>query len=84
MNRASSDLRRSMLGLDTIRVMGRVESGRLGAEGARIGATIDQIDECHSRIIGLLQKIMDNAMVVNAGVKAIRTHATQKPATAAR
>jgi PAS domain S-box-containing protein len=83
MNRASSDLRRSMLGLDTIRVMGRVESGRLGAEGARIGATIDQIDDCHSGIIGLLQKIMDNAMIVNAGVNAIRTHASNTTAIAA-
>ena len=84
MNRASSDLRRSMLGLDTIRVMGRVESGRLGAEGARIGATIDQIDHCHSGIIGLLQKIMDNAMIVNAGVNAIRNHASNTKAVAAK
>lgn len=84
MNRASSDLRRSMLGLDTIRVMGRVESGRLGAEGNRIGATIDQIDECHSGIIGLLQKIMDNAMIVNTGVHAIRSHAGNASSLAAR
>ncbi|MBC7738532.1 MAG: PAS domain S-box protein [Candidatus Saccharibacteria bacterium] len=78
MTRASSDLRRSMLGLDTIRVMGRVESGRLGAEGNRIGATIDQIDECHSGIIGLLQKIMDNTSIVSSGVNAIRTQSTNK------
>ena len=84
MNRASSDLRRSMLGLDTIRVMGRVESGRLGAEGNRIGATIDQIDECHSGIIGVLQKIMDNAMIVNTGVHAIRSHTIRASALAAR
>ena len=78
MTRASSDLRRSMLGLDTIRVMGRVESGRLGAEGNRIGATIDQIDECHSGIIGLLQKIMDNSLIVSCGVNAIRSQSTTK------
>jgi hypothetical protein len=84
MNRASSDLRRSMLGLDTIRVMGRVESGRLGAEGNRIGATIDQIDTCHSGIIGLLQKIMDNARIINAGVSSLRRHVADRPALAAR
>ena len=84
MNRASSDLRRSMLGLDTIRVMGRVESGRLGAEGNRIGATIDQIDECHSSIIGLLQKIMDNASTVTSGVNTIRSQAANRTALLAR
>jgi aerotaxis receptor len=84
MSRASSDLRRSMLGLDTIRVMGRVESGRLGAEGNRIGATIDQIDDCHSGIISLLQKIMDNTSVVSSGVNAIRTQSSNKVALAAR
>ena len=84
MSRASSDLRRSMLGLDTIRVMGRVESGRLGAEGNRIGATIDQIDECHSGIIGLLQKIMDNAAVVTAGVNAIRNQSSAQNSMNAR
>ena len=83
MSRASSDLRRSMLGLDTIRVMGRVESGRLGAEGNRIGATIDQIDVCHSGIIGLLQKIMDNAAVVSAGIGAIRSQSKAQGALAA-
>jgi aerotaxis receptor len=83
MNRASSDLRRSMLGLDTIRVMGRVESGRLGAEGNRIGATIDQIDECHSGIISLLQKIMDNASVVSTGVNTMRNQSGDKVALAA-
>ena len=83
-NRAASDLRRSMLGLDTIRVMGRVESGRLGAEGNRIGATIDQIDVCHSGIIGLLQRIMDNAAVVSSGISAIRNQSNAKSALAAR
>ena len=84
MSRASSDLRRSMLGLDTIRVMGRVESGRLGAEGNRIGATIDQIDVCHSGIINLLQKIMDNASIVSNGVSAIRNQSLAQKAMATR
>jgi aerotaxis receptor len=73
-----------MLGLDTIRVMGRVESGRLGGEGNRIGATIDQIDVCHSGIINLLQKIMDNASIVSNGVSAIRNQSLAQKAMAAR
>ena len=84
MNRASSDLRRSMLGLDTIRVMGRVESGRLGAEGNRIGATIDQIDTCHSGIIGLLQKILDNVSIVSSGINRIRNQSRSQTVVAAR
>jgi hypothetical protein len=63
--------------------MGRVESGRLGAEGNRIGATIDQIDECHSGIISLLQKIMDNASVVSTGVNTMRNQSGDKVALAA-
>ena len=84
LSRASSDLRRSMLGLDTIRVMGRVESGRLGAEGNRIGATIDQIDVCHSGIVGLLQKIMDSVSLVSAGVSAIRNRSGSTASIAAK
>jgi PAS domain S-box-containing protein len=83
LNRASYDLRRSMLGLDTIRVMGLVESGRLGAEGSRIGATMEQIGNCHNNIIALLQRIKDNATIVNAGVTGLRTHFQKRAALAA-
>lgn len=83
LNRASYDLRRSMLGLDTIRVMGLVESGRLGSEGSRIGATMEQIGGCHSAIIALLQSIKDNAAIVNAGVAGLRMHFQKRGALAA-
>ncbi len=83
LNRAAYDLRRSMLGLDTIRVMGLVESGRLGAEGSRIGATMEQIGGCHSTIITLLQSIKDNATIVNAGVTGLRMHFQKRSALAA-
>jgi PAS domain S-box-containing protein len=83
LNRASYDLRRSMLGLDTIRVMGLVESGRLGAEGSRIGATMEQIGTCHSTIIALLQSIKDNATVINSGVMGLRAHFQKRGAMAA-
>jgi hypothetical protein len=83
LNRASYDLRRSMLGLDTIRVMGLVESGRLGAEGSRIGATMEQIGNCHNSIIALLQRIKDNATIVNGGVTGLRAHFQKRAALAA-
>lgn len=83
LNRAAYDLRRSMLGLDTIRVMGLVESGRLGAEGSRIGATMEQIGACHHTTITLLQQIKDNATVVNAGVEGLRLHGKKSASLAA-
>ncbi len=84
LNRTSYDLRRSMLGLDTIRVMGLVESGRLGSEGSRIGATMEQIGSCHATTIALLQNIKDNATAVNAGVTGLRGHDKNHKALAAQ
>jgi hypothetical protein len=66
-----SDIRRSMLGLDTIRVMGRVESGRMGAAGTRLAATIDQLDLRHAVIIERLQSIMDLSTTINASISRI-------------
>ena len=83
LNRAAYDLRRSMLGLDTIRVMGLVESGRLGSEGSRIGATMEQIGGCHSAIIALLQSIKDNSAIVNAGVAGLGLHFQKRGSLAA-
>jgi hypothetical protein len=58
--------------LDTIRVMGRVESGRMGGAGTRLAATIDQLDSRHSAIIAQLQAIMDLSTSINADVRRIR------------
>jgi aerotaxis receptor len=82
-NAASYDLRRSMLGLDTVRVMGLVESGRMGAEGSRIGATMEQIGHCHDRIVVVLQKIKDTAASINIGVTELRNTVRRKSALAA-
>ena len=68
-----SDIRRSMLGLDTIRVMGRVESGRMAGAGVRLAATIDQLDVRHAVIIERLQSIMDLSSVINACIARIRS-----------
>lgn len=66
LNQASGEIRRMMLGLDTIRVMGRVESGRLGAAGVGLASTIDQLDTRHAQITTRLQLLMD----LSAGIKA--------------
>ena len=69
-NLASGEIRRMMLGLDTIRVMGRVESGRLGAAGGGLAATIDQLDTRHASIARLLQGMMDLSATMRAGINA--------------
>lgn len=57
LNRASAEVRRHMLGLDTIRVLGRVECGRMRDTGG-LAATIDQLDAFHAEIKGRLETIM--------------------------
>jgi PAS domain S-box-containing protein len=57
LSRASQDIRRMMLGLDSIRVMGRVESGRLRVNAAGLSATIDQLDRYHAEIKDRLEAI---------------------------
>jgi len=58
LTRSSSEIRRLMLGLDTIRVMGRVECGRLRANGGGLAATIDQLDLFHAEIKTRLETIL--------------------------
>lgn len=56
--RSSAEIRRLMLGLDTIRVMGRVECGRLRENGAGLVSTIDQLDLFHAEIKARLETIL--------------------------
>ncbi len=58
LNRASAEVRRHMLGLDTIRVLGRVECGRMRDANGGLAATIDQLDAFHAEIKGRLETIM--------------------------
>ncbi|WP_417807244.1 PAS domain-containing protein [Thioclava sp.] len=54
----SREIRRQMLGLDTIRVLGRVECGRMRDNSGGLSATIDQLDGFHDDIKGRLEAIM--------------------------
>ncbi|MBW6505159.1 MAG: PAS domain-containing protein [Rhodobacteraceae bacterium] len=54
---ASRGIRRLMLGLDSIRVMGRVENGRLRGNAGGLAATLDQLDRYHADIKSRLEAI---------------------------
>lgn len=58
LNRVSTEIRRQMLGLDTIRVLGRVECGRMRDSSGGLSATIDQLDAFHGDIKSRLESIM--------------------------
>ncbi len=58
LNRSSAEIRRQMLGLDTIRVLGRVECGRMRDLNGGLSATIDQLDSFHADIKERLESIM--------------------------
>jgi aerotaxis receptor len=69
---ASIDLKRAMLSLETITVMGRVESARIGADGMRINATINQLHEGNMVISRLLGVINELSGTLNNGMRSIR------------
>lgn len=69
---ASTDLRRAMLSLETITVMGRVESARIGAEGMRINATINQLHDRNMIIARSLAAIDQMAHTLSEGMAMIQ------------
>ncbi len=71
---ASIELKRAMLSLETITVMGRVESARIGAEGMRINATINQLHEGNMVISRLLGAISELSGTLNSGMRSIQGH----------
>lgn len=56
---ASHDVRRMVLGLDTIRILGRVESRRDRLSESSLTATIDQIDKVQAEISASLKRLTD-------------------------
>lgn len=57
LSRAIGEVHRQMLGLETIRVLGRVENGRMRDAGG-LDATIDQLDTFHGEISRRLEAIL--------------------------
>ena len=70
LTRASRDIRRQMLGLDTIRVLGRVECGRMRGNGSALSSTIDQLDTFHADIKERLESIMHLSEVIEQSISA--------------
>jgi aerotaxis receptor len=68
LNRASAEIRRQMLGLDTIRVLGRVECGRMRDTNGGLSATIDQLDSFHADIKARLEAIMRLSEVIGTAM----------------
>jgi aerotaxis receptor len=68
LNRASAEIRRQMLGLDTIRVLGRVECGRMRDTNGGLSATIDQLDSFHADIKSRLESIMRLSEVIGTAM----------------
>lgn len=63
---ASVDLRRMILGLDTIRILARVESRKSGDSQAALTATIDRIDEVQAAISASLKTLMERTSAIDA------------------
>ena len=61
LTRSAKDLRQLVTGLDSIRVLCRVEAGRLGANSASLTPVIDQLDRFHVIIDETLERILDHA-----------------------
>lgn len=70
LNRTSAEIRRQMLGLDTIRVLGRVECGRMRDANGGLSATIDQLDTFHADIKNRLELIMRLSEVIESSISA--------------
>lgn len=68
LSRVSAEIRRQMLGLDTIRVLGRVECGRMRDSNGGLSATIDQLDTFHADIKTRLESIMRLSEEISAAM----------------
>jgi len=69
--RTCTDLRRLVVGLDSVRVMCRVESGRLRGKVDGLAAIIDQLDVFHSETDKRLAEITDLADKIAQGAQAL-------------
>ncbi|WP_255571995.1 PAS domain-containing protein [Celeribacter sp. PS-C1] len=68
--RSAKDLRQLVTGLDSIRVLCRVEAGRLGAQSVSLTPVIDQLDTFHVEIDKTLEQILALADKIKTLVEA--------------
>lgn len=69
--RAGQELRRAILSLETVTVMGKVEGSRLGAEGERIRMTIHSLHLINEEISGVLNRISALSATIEQGMAEI-------------
>ncbi|WP_112308931.1 PAS domain-containing protein [Pseudogemmobacter bohemicus] len=72
LNEASMDLRRMILGLDTIRILARVESRKTQDSQAALTATIDRIDEVQASVSESLKALMDRSAAIDQALTLLR------------
>ncbi|NPD13775.1 PAS domain-containing protein [Xinfangfangia sp. D13-10-4-6] len=72
LNEASMDLRRMILGLDTIRILARVESRKSSDSQAALTATIDRIDEVQAAVSESLKTLMDRSAAIDHALALLR------------
>ncbi|WP_417279228.1 PAS domain-containing protein [Celeribacter sp.] len=70
LTRSAKDLRQLVTGLDSIRVLCRVEAGRLGAQSVSLTPVIDQLDTFHVEIDRTLEQILELADKIKTLVEA--------------
>ncbi|TCM75466.1 PAS domain-containing protein [Rhodovulum steppense] len=75
LSQASLDLRRMVLGLDSIRVMGRVECGRLSAGGESLAGMIEQLETYHNTLKDRLEAIVRLSDRIHGGAERYGTKA---------
>lgn len=73
-SRAGAEIRRHMLALDTIRVLGRVECCRVPEAGG-LAATIDHLDVFHTEIRARLAAIVQLSEVIGAAMGEVQAMA---------
>ncbi|MCA2013871.1 PAS domain-containing protein [Cereibacter sphaeroides] len=82
---AAFEIRRLVLGLDTIRILGRVESRRDHVFEAACSATLDQIDSVQAEISESLQSLSNLAVQIQTSLSMINaTRAKAESAQAAQ
>ncbi|MDV7143978.1 hypothetical protein R3X27_14920 [Tropicimonas sp. TH_r6] len=76
---ASERVRRVVLGLDTIRVMGRVECGRLSGFDSGLATTLDDLDDLHHDIRARLVSFVSLSRQITATVESCKAGISQVP-----
>lgn len=71
---AAFEVRRLVLGLDTIRILGRVESRRDRVLEAACSATLDQIDLVQAQISQSLHSLSSRALAIQTSLSMINAH----------